>query len=59
MSVLRIGIATVLAVAIVGGVGLWWWPEPPSDRGAGTVTPATDPGIKVWDASDGKREPGR
>lgn len=31
-------------------------PEPPADRGVGKSMRA-DPGIKVWDASDGKREP--
>jgi hypothetical protein len=38
-------IAAVLAVVIVGGVGLMW-PQK-----------AVDSGIKVWDASDGQQEP--
>ena len=42
----RVCLAAVLAVVIVGGVGLLWPSSPPAD-----------PGIKVWDASDGKPEP--
>jgi hypothetical protein len=42
MSVSRMAIALV----VVGGAGLMW------PKG-----PLADPGLKVWDASDGKPEP--
>jgi hypothetical protein len=45
---LAVGIAIIM-IALIGGPGVT----------APRIQQAADPGIKVWDASDGKREPGR